>query len=44
MLKGRGGFGLILILRVAVILIFFVLDDDFGFQLIKISLGTEFWR
>ena len=23
---------------------FFVLDNDFGFQLIKISLGTEFWR
>ena len=43
---GLSWFGLffILILWVAVILIFFVLKDDFGFQLIKISLGTEFWR
>ena len=24
--------------------LFFVLEDDFGFQLIKINLGTEFWR
>ena len=23
---------------------FFVLEDDFGFQLMKISLGTKFWR
>ena len=23
---------------------FLVLKDDFGFQLIKISLGTKFWR
>ena len=42
-------FGLILILSlilwVAVILIFFfVLEADFGFQLIKVNLGTEFWR
>ena len=72
MLKGRGGFGLILwvvgvggchglvflfiyfvgchdfdlILFLLPFFFFFflVLEEDFGFQLIKISLSTEFWR